>query len=96
MLGIEPGVEVSVDSFAMLPFMVVGTDRIALIRKRLAELLHNRSAVRLMSPPYEAVPLQEALWWHPLHTHDSTHIWLRRAARRVAAELDGPGAGPRT
>ncbi|WP_338702874.1 LysR family transcriptional regulator [Streptomyces sp. Q6] len=87
MLGIEPRVEVSVDSFAMLPFMVAGTDRIALIQKRLATLMHHHSAVRVVAPPYEAVPLQEALWWHPLHTHDSTHIWLRQAALRVAADM---------
>lgn len=89
MLGIEPRVEVSVDSFAMLPFMVAGTHRIAaLVQRRLAGLMHDLSAVRLLPPPYEAVPVQEALWWHPLHTHDSTHIWLRQAALRVAAELD--------
>ncbi|WP_338693929.1 hypothetical protein V2W30_04850 [Streptomyces sp. Q6] len=45
-----------------------------------------------MPPPYEAVPLQEALWWHPLHTHDFTHVWLREAAQRVAVELDRPVA----
>ncbi|MEU6841714.1 LysR family transcriptional regulator [Streptomyces sp. NPDC046716] len=93
MLGIEPRVEVSVDSFTMLPFLVAGTHRIALIQRRLAHLMHDLAAVRLVPPPYEAVPLQEALWWHPLHTHDSTHIWLRRAAQRVAAELDHSAGG---
>jgi hypothetical protein len=33
------------------------------------------------------VPLQEALWWHPVHTHDAAHIWLRETAARVGAEL---------
>lgn len=37
MLGIEPRVEVSVDSFQVLPFLVVGTRRIALVQQRLAE-----------------------------------------------------------
>lgn len=45
------------------------------------------AAVRLMEPPYGAVPLQEALWWHPVHTHDAAHIWLRETAARVGAEL---------
>ncbi|GGV68829.1 LysR family transcriptional regulator [Streptomyces longisporoflavus] len=91
MLGIEPRVEISVDSFAMLPFMVAGTNRIALVQKRLAELMGSLSDVRVMEPPYEAVPLREALWWHPLHRHDSSHIWLRQAALRVAAELGESG-----
>ncbi|MCX4913064.1 MULTISPECIES: LysR family transcriptional regulator [unclassified Streptomyces] len=93
MLGIEPRVEVSVDSFSLLPFMVAGTNRIALIQQRLADLMRDLAPVRVMPAPYETVPLQEALWWHPVHTHDSTHIWLRETALRVAADLN---TAPRT
>ena len=87
MLGVEPRVEIFVDSFQALPFLVAGTRRIALVQQRLAELLRGVAAVRLMEPPYAAVPLQEALWWHPVHTHDAAHIWLRETAARVGAEL---------
>lgn len=88
MLGIEPRVEVSVDSFSLLPLMVAGTNRIALVQQRLADLMRDLAPVRVMRAPYETVPLQEALWWHPVHTHDSTHIWLRETALRVAADLN--------
>jgi DNA-binding transcriptional LysR family regulator len=94
MLGIDPHVEVSVDSFQLLPFLVAGTRRIALVQRRLAERLSGVAAVRVMEPPYEAVPLQEALWWHPVHTHDAAHIWLRETAARVGAELAVGGARP--
>ncbi|MFI9567466.1 LysR family transcriptional regulator [Streptomyces rishiriensis] len=94
MLGIEPRVEVSVDSFQALPFLVAGTRRIALVQQRLAELLSGVAAVRLMEAPYGAVPLQEALWWHPVHTHDAAHIWLRETAARVGAELAASEPGP--
>ncbi|CCK25265.1 LysR family transcriptional regulator [Streptomyces davaonensis JCM 4913] len=87
MLGIDPQVEVSVDSFQVLPFLVAGTRRIALVQRRLADLLHGVAAVRVMDPPYEVVPVQEALWWHPVHTHDAAHIWLRETAARVGAGL---------
>ncbi|WP_327747747.1 LysR family transcriptional regulator [Streptomyces europaeiscabiei] len=87
MLGIDPHVEVFVDSFQALPFLVAGTHRIALVQQRLAEQLSGVAAVRIMEPPYEAVPLQNALWWHPVHTHDAAHIWLRETAARVGAEL---------
>ncbi|MER6415818.1 LysR family transcriptional regulator [Streptomyces humidus] len=87
MLGIEPRVEVSVDSFQALPFLVAGTRRIALVQQRLAELLSGVAAVRPMEAPYGAVPLQEALWWHPVHAHDAAHIWLRETAARVGAQL---------
>lgn len=44
----------------------------------------------MVEPPYEAVPLSEALWWHPVHTHDAAHIWLRETAAR---ESDEPRSG---
>ncbi|MEV6001483.1 LysR family transcriptional regulator [Streptomyces griseomycini] len=90
MLGIEPRVDVSVDSFSALPFLVAGTRRIALIPARLAERLRGTAPVRMMKPPYESVPLQEALWWHPVHTRDAAHIWLRETAARVAAAEKRP------
>jgi DNA-binding transcriptional LysR family regulator len=87
MLGIEPRVEVSVDSFQLLPFMIAGTRRVALIQNRLARLLTGVAPVRVLPCPFEAVPVQEALWWHPAHTHDAAHIWLRDIAARVGAKL---------
>ncbi|MEV5903248.1 LysR family transcriptional regulator [Streptomyces sp. NPDC052127] len=95
MLGIEPRVEVSVDSFQVLPFLVAGTRRIALVQQRLAEQLRGVAAVRVMAAPYEVVPLQEALWWHPVHTHDAAHMWLRDTAARVGAELSALASDPR-
>ncbi|WP_221354340.1 LysR family transcriptional regulator [Streptomyces beigongshangae] len=91
MQGIEPRVEVSVDSFQAMPLLVAGTRRVALIQARLARLLAPLAAVRVIEPPYAAVPLREALWWHPVHTHDAAHIWLRETAARVGSRMaDSP------
>jgi DNA-binding transcriptional LysR family regulator len=92
MLGIEPRVEVFVDSFQALPFHVAGTDRIALIQQTLADRLAQVAGVRILDCPYEAVPLHEALWWHPVHTRDPAHEWLRETAVRVGREVR-PGSG---
>jgi DNA-binding transcriptional LysR family regulator len=94
MLGLEPHVEVSVQSFQLLPTLVAGTRRVALIQRRLAELMAPVARVRVLPCPFEAVPVQEALWWHPVHTQDAAHIWLRETAARVAAGLAGHGSGP--
>ncbi|MFF3341365.1 LysR family transcriptional regulator [Streptomyces flavidovirens] len=95
MLGIEPRTEVSVDSFQALPWLVAGTRRIALIQELLADRLRGVAPVRVMECPYEAVPVQEALWWHPAHTHDAAHIWLRETAGRIAVAASSPPAHPR-
>lgn len=56
MLGIEPRVEVSVDSFLLLPLLVAGTRRIALMQARLARLLTPLAAVRVVEPPTKRSP----------------------------------------
>lgn len=90
MLGLEPRVEVSVQNFHLLPNLVAGTGRVALIQRRLARLLRGLAPVRVLPCPFEAMPLQEALWWHPVHSQDAAHIWLREMAARVANKIIEP------
>lgn len=45
------------------------------------------SGVGLLSCPFDAVPVREALWWHPVHTHDAGHVWLREVASEVGARV---------
>lgn len=87
MLGVEPRVQASTDSFTLLPQLVAGTRRIALIQRLLARRIPEGSGVRVMECPYDAVPVQEALWWHPVHTHDAGHVWLRETAASVGARI---------
>ena len=89
MLGIEPRVQASTDSFSLLAELVAGTRRIALVQRLLAQRIsgQTREAVRVLECPYDAVPVQEALWWHPVHTHDAGHLWLREIAERVGARI---------
>ncbi|MFF4121002.1 LysR family transcriptional regulator [Streptomyces sp. NPDC001714] len=87
MLGISPRVEVSVPTFQLLPHMVEGTRRVAMIQERLARRAVRSAAVRVLPCPFEAVPVQEAMWWHPVHTQDAAHIWLRQKAAEVGASL---------
>lgn len=91
MLGISPRVEVSVQTFQLLPHMVEGTRRIAMIQERLARRAVRYAAVRVLPCPFEAVPVQEAMWWHPVHAQDAAHIWLRQKAAEVGATLTGHG-----
>ncbi|WP_159940938.1 MULTISPECIES: LysR family transcriptional regulator [unclassified Nocardiopsis] len=88
MLGLDPRVEVSVQNFGLLPDLVRGTRRVALAQRRLVAPRAGRTGLRVLPCPFPAAPIQEALWWHPVHRHDAAHIWLRETAARVAAELD--------
>lgn len=92
MLGISPRVDVSVHSFHLLPMLVTGTRRVALVQRRLVELF-PAPGVRVLPSPFPSVPLQEAMWWHPVHAQDAGHAWLREVVKKVGQSVgDARGA----
>ena len=52
-----------------------------------ARMLRHRNIRVLLDCPFDAIPVQEALWWHPVHTHDAGHVWLREMASTVGARV---------
>jgi DNA-binding transcriptional LysR family regulator len=89
-LGIEPRTEVVVESFLALPAFIAGTRRIGLIQAALAPMVLQMAGVRTVELPFDATPILNALWWHPVHDRDPEHEWMRAlvadAAQRVEAE----------
>jgi DNA-binding transcriptional LysR family regulator len=85
MLGIEPRVQVVVESFLALPFALMGTERIALVQGRLADHLVSTGTVRALPCPFDVVPLIEAMWWHPMNERDAAHTWLRELLKEACA-----------
>ncbi|GIJ43721.1 LysR family transcriptional regulator [Virgisporangium aliadipatigenens] len=92
MLGVEPRVEIVVDNFLPMPFLVAGTDRVALMQERLARRVADAAGIRVMACPFEAVPVAEAFWWHPMYRADPAHVWLRELFAEAGRTLD-PDAG---
>ncbi|MEU4695050.1 LysR family transcriptional regulator [Actinoplanes sp. NPDC023714] len=87
LIGIEARVELVVDGFLQMPFLVAGTRRIALIQEKLATLMAPIAGIRICEVPFEVVSLLECLWWNPLHTNDPVHAWFRRLVQGAADEL---------
>ena len=94
LLGIVPHIQVITDGFLPVAGLVAGTDRIALLQERLVRTLPAELGVRALECPFDALPLAEALWWHPVSTRDPEHHFLRQAVREAAASLDSTGAAP--
>lgn len=90
LLGLEPRTEIVTDGFLPVPALVAGTHRIALIQERLLGTLPAGLGVRAAELPFDALPLIDALWWHPVSDLDPEHRFLREtvvaAAALVAAE----------
>jgi hypothetical protein len=65
--------------------LVVGTDRIATVHKRLAEIDAKHLPIKLWPPPIEIPSLVESMQWHRVRGQDPALAWLRRMVAEVAA-----------
>jgi len=90
MRGVEPEVQVVVENFLTVPGLVAGSRRVALLQRRLVELLPPDRRLRALAPPVEVGPLVEAMWWHPAFDDDPEHAWLRDLVVRATAAVVGP------
>jgi DNA-binding transcriptional LysR family regulator len=88
-LGVHRRVQVSAVGWLPLPFLVAGTDLVAIVPERLARRVAAAAGLAVAEPPFGEVELVEALWWHPDHAAGEDHSWLRRVLVEVAAGL-GP------
>ncbi len=88
--GVLRRIEVSVESFLLVPFFLEGTPMVSLVLERAAQRLAATSNVRTLEPPLKLPDIHENIYWHPRHTSDPGHRWLRERLRAVASELRPP------
>jgi LysR family nod box-dependent transcriptional activator len=93
-LGVPRRVEFSVESFLLAPFLMQGTELVALVPARAEAFLRRTGAIRLLEPPVHLPIFVETLWWHPRATTDPAHAWLRARIEDVAAGLAGAAHAP--
>ncbi len=96
MAGIDRQIDVVVENFLALPFLLAGTQRVAVLQSRLADKLRPSTGVRSIPVGVELPELVEAMWWHPSKTSDPGQRWLQMLLADAAALLDDPvaAAGP--
>jgi LysR family transcriptional regulator, nod-box dependent transcriptional activator len=87
--GKQRRVEVSVDNFSTLPLLVVGTQRIATLHRRLAVHFARYLPLRLIAPPFEMPALEETMCWPRYQDQDPAHRWFRE----VLLDCAEPAAG---
>jgi len=75
--GLKRNIEVAVQSFSMIPHLVIGTHRIATMHSRLAHHYARMLPLRILPLPLKLGSFTEALQWPPLHQKDPASIWMR-------------------
>lgn len=69
-------VEVVAMNFSSLPHLLVGTQRIATIHRRLAAVYAAALPLRILEVPVQMPPLVEVIQWHRYRDRDPARIWL--------------------
>ena len=86
-LSVRRRIHVMTVGFLPLPFLVAGTDLVAVIPERLALGVAMPLGLTVVEPPFGRVELIETLWWHPDRAATPEHAWLRRILTEAAASL---------
>ncbi|MCB2065675.1 MAG: LysR family transcriptional regulator [Erythrobacter sp.] len=83
-------VEVVAASFATMPTLIVGTNRIGTMHRRMAEKMVRHYPLAMAEVPFEMPPVRELAQWDIANNNDSAIRWVVGELKKVAAE-QGPG-----
>jgi LysR family nod box-dependent transcriptional activator len=89
--GIKRRIEVTVQSFSLIPQLLLGTDRIATMHRRLARHFARTMPLRIVDMPVPLPAFTEALKWPALHNSDPASIWLRGSILEEAKRMRNSG-----
>ena len=85
--GELPHTEVTVNSFGLLPELVLGTSRAAVLHTRMALQEQQHNAIRLVRLDFEVPRLVETLQWHRYRDLDLGSQWMREKIIKRAHAL---------
>jgi DNA-binding transcriptional LysR family regulator len=80
-------VEVTAPTLTALPSLVVGTDRIATVHRRIALQAQQTLPIRVWEPPPRIPRLVQMLQWHKHRNNDPAIRWIRERIVEVAATV---------
>lgn len=83
--GCRRRLEVITHDFNTLPQLVIGTERIATMHNRLAQLYARSLPLRILPPPVELPAMREYMGWHRSLDRDPMLRWLREKLIRMTS-----------
>lgn len=91
--GMERRIEVVAPSFLAVPSLLVGSQRVALLQRRLAMQAIRTWPLKMVESPVAVPPIRQAVQWHRSSKCDPAVLWLVDQLERFAqAEDEKPAA----
>lgn len=72
-LDIRPKVELRTGSPLLVPFVLTKSALVALVPKRLAQMMPTQAELKVIEPPFNLPPIRQAAIWHPRRNLDLAH-----------------------
>jgi DNA-binding transcriptional LysR family regulator len=92
--GMSRRVGVTTYTFSSAAQLVVGTDRVATVHRRLASLMRRAYPIELVPPPMPIPEMTQAIQWHKYRGSDGGLRWLRSLMREAVQAMDRDLAEP--
>jgi DNA-binding transcriptional LysR family regulator len=85
--GHERRIMASTQSFTAAPFLLKGSQLLAVVPRRLGEWMRDVAEIRLLELPFDVPPLREKLVWNPRFSSSPAHVWMRERLLEIARAL---------
>lgn len=85
LVGITLTMEVSVPNQLLIPEIIVGTNRVAILLDSLAQKLARHWPIKVVPCPVEIPPLVEVVQWQKHDDDDPAIMWFRKGLKEAAA-----------
>lgn len=86
--GVARRIDVTTFNFATVPYLLLGTDRIATMHGRLARHLAQALPLTVLRSPFPVEPIRQSAQWHRCRSEDPGLLWLRGMLRQAVASMD--------
>ena len=87
--GIERNIAVYAPNFTGVAEAVLGTNNIATVHTRSAQIMAQRMPLKVMAPPVAIAPFKECLQWNPAMEIDPGISWIKNYLVQTGQALSG-------
>jgi DNA-binding transcriptional LysR family regulator len=81
-------IAVTTYDFSTAANMLIGTNLIAVMQRRLAEEFARHLPLRILALPMDMPPIELCIQWHKFQQSDPLHLWLRRLIVQIASNMN--------